>query len=154
MKKLLVSTSFVLFLILSTGCAPAGQSGPSVAQNVTIESGTIQSLKKVETGSSGAGGMIGGVVGSVGGSIAGSHVGSGTGRAVASVLGAVIGSVVGSTAGNSVDTNYGQQVMVRLNSGRTVVSVLEMNGETELLKVGQAVKVSFTGNKILSILPE
>lgn len=154
MKKILISMSLTLLLALSTGCSSKEPREPAVAQSVTMESGVVESVRKVPMGNNGVGNTIGSVVGSVGGSIAGSHVGSGTGRVVASVLGAVLGSVVGAAAGDELDTNYAQEVVVKLSSGKTVVTILEDKSASDFLSAGQVVKVSFAGDKIMDIVAE
>ncbi|CAA6804572.1 MAG: Outer membrane lipoprotein [uncultured Sulfurovum sp.] len=151
MKKLLINISLLLTLVLWVGCAPKGIDQSTVGQNMTVEPGVVQSVKQVAMDNNGVGNTLGGIVGSVAGSVAGAHVGGGTGRIVSSVLGSVIGGVVGGSAGDTMDTNYGQEVIVKLNNGQTVATVLRINGATELLQVGQAVNVFSSGSQISNI---
>jgi outer membrane lipoprotein SlyB len=101
----------------------------------------------------GVGNTLGGIVGSVAGAAAGSQVGGGTGRIVATVLGTALGGVAGGMAGDSLDTDYGQEVVVKLNNGRTVATVLRINGATEALRPGQAVNVFSAAGRISNISP-
>lgn len=153
MKRILVSTSLVLALMLTTGCAPKGYDQSTVGQNMTVEPGVVQSVRQVSMENNGVGNTLGGIVGSVAGSAAGSHVGGGTGQIVATVLGAALGGVAGGTIGDQMDTNYGQEVIVKLNNGQTVATVLRINGATEQLSVGQAVNVFLSAGKISNISP-
>jgi len=151
MKKILLIASLIIATLLSTGCSSRGYAQSSVGQNMQVEPGLVQSVKKVIIDSRGTGNALGGIVGSVAGAAAGAHVGGGTGKIVASVLGATLGSVAGGTIGNQLDTNYGQEVIVKLNNGRTVATVLRINESTPALIPGQAVNVFISSGKISNI---
>lgn len=153
MKKILVSSALVLTMIVGTGCAPKGYAKSTVGQNMQVEPGVVQSVKQVAIDGNGVGNTIGGVVGTVAGAAAGRQVGGGTGQIVASVLGAAIGAVAGGTVGDKLDTNYGQEVIVRLNNGKTVATVLRINETTPMLAPGQAVNVFMSGGSISNISP-
>jgi outer membrane lipoprotein SlyB len=151
MKKILVSSTMALALVLTTGCAPKGYAQSQVGQNMQVEPGVVQSVKQVALDGNGVGNTLGGVVGAVAGAAAGNQVGGGTGQVVASVVGAALGGVLGGSVGDQLDTNYGQEVVVRLNNGKTVATVLRINGATQALMVGQAVNVFMSGGKISNI---
>jgi len=151
MKTILISSALAMTLIMTTGCAPKGYDQSTVGQNMTVEPGIVQSVKQVVIDGNGVGNTLGGVVGSVAGGAAASHVGGGTGQIVATVLGAALGGVVGGTVGDKIDTNYGQEVIVKLNNGRTVATVLRINETTPALRAGQAVNVFSSGGKISNI---
>ena len=151
MKKILLIASLIIATLLSTGCSSRGYAQSSVGQNMQVEPGLVQSVKKVIIDSRGTGNALGGIVGSLAGAAAGTHVGGGTGQVIASVLGAALGSVAGGTVGNELDTNYGQEVIVKLNNGRTVATVLRINESTPALIPGQAVNVFTSGGKISNI---
>ncbi len=153
MKKILISSALALSMIVGTGCAPKGYAQSTVGQTMQVEPGVVQSVKQVVIDGNGVGNTIGGVVGTVAGTAAGRQVGGGTGQVVASVLGAAIGGVVGGSVGDQLDTNYGQEVVVRLNSGRTVATVLRINQTTPLLSPGQAVNVFMSSGTISNISP-
>lgn len=151
MKKILISSALALSLITIVGCSPRGYEAATVGQQMTVEPGVVQSVKTVVINSQGVGNTLGGIVGAVAGAAAGNEVGGGTGKAVATVLGSVVGGAVGGTVGDQIDTNYGQEVIVQLNSGRTVATVLRINESTPALGVGQAVNVFFSGGTISNI---
>jgi len=151
MKTILISSALVMTLIMTPGCAPKGYSQSTVGQSMTVEPGVVQSVKQVVVDNNGVGNVLGGVVGSVAGAAAGSQVGGGTGQIVATVLGAAVGGVVGGTIGDKVDTDYGQEVIVRLNNGKTVATVLRINETTPALRPGEAVNVFSSGGRISNI---
>jgi|GEM_PF-1055779 len=151
MKKILISSALAVTLITTVGCAPRGYETATVGQQMTVEPGVVQSVKTVVINSQGVGNTLGGIVGAVAGGAAGNQVGGGTGKTVATVLGTAVGAALGGTVGDQIDTNYGQEVVVKLNSGRTVATVLRINESTPALGVGQAVNVFFSGGKISNI---
>jgi len=152
-KKLLISSVLALSMIIGTGCAPKGYAQSRVGQNMQVESGVVQSVKRVVIDGDGVGNTIGGIVGTIAGTAAGRQVGQGSGQVVASVVGAALGSVVGGTIGDQMDTNYGQEVVVRLNNGKTVATVLRINQTSPMLTPGQAVNVFISAGTISNISP-
>ena len=155
MKKVLISSIFLSMVLLSTtGCAPKGYAQSTVGEAMTVEPGVVQSVRQVQVNNNGVGNTLGGVVGAVAGGVAGSTVGGGAGQAVATVAGTAIGSVIGGMAGDNMDNQYGQEIVVKLNNGRTIATVLRVNGASAMLRPGQAVNVflSNTGS-ISNIVP-
>ena len=153
MKKILVSSVLALMMIAGTGCAPKGYAQSRVGQNMQVEPGVVQSVKQVAIDGNGVGNTLGGIVGTVAGAAAGRQVGGGTGQIVASVLGAALGGVAGGSIGDKMDTNYGQEVVVRLTNGKTVGTVLRINQTSPMLAPGQAVNVFMSGGGISNISP-
>ena len=154
MKLILISSILAMTVLFSTGCSPKGHAPSTVGQNMTVEKGVVQSVKKVEMDTVGVGNVLGGIVGSVAGGSAGAHVGGGTGQIVASVLGVAVGSVLGGTVGDKIDTDYGQEVIVKLNNGKTIATILRIDGATAELHVGESVNVFMSGGKISNISKE
>jgi len=150
MKNILISSGLALTLLLSTGCAPRGIQRANVGQQMNVEPGIVQSVKQVVINNQGVGNTVGGIVGAVAGGIGGNHIGGGTGQTVATVLGTAVGGVLGGMAGDKMDTNYGMEVVVKLNSGRTIGTVLPLNEATGPLGVGQAVNVFMSNNGTIS----
>ena len=151
MKKLLLSTGLALTMIMATGCANKGLSKANVGQSMTVKPGVVQSVQIVALNTDGVGNTLGAVVGAAAGAAAGHQVGGGTGRDVATIAGGVIGSVLGGAAGDRMDTNQGQQIVVKLDNGQTVATVLPLNGATAQVAIGQAVNVFYSGSKIVNI---
>jgi len=151
MKTILITSTMALALILTTGCAPKGYASSQVGQNMQVEPGIVQSVKQVALDNNGVGNTMGGIVGTVAGVAAGNQVGGGTGQVVASVLGATLGGALGGSIGDQLDTGKGQEIVVKLNNGKTVATVLRLNGATQALSVGQAVNVFMSGGRISNI---
>jgi outer membrane lipoprotein SlyB len=151
MKKLFVTTGLALTMIMATGCADKGISKAHVGQSMTVKPGIVQSVQIVALNTDGVGNTLGAVVGAAAGAAAGHQVGGGTGQDVATIAGGVLGAVVGGAAGDRMDTNQGQQIVVKLDNGQTVATVLNLNGATPQVMVGQAVNVLYSGSKIVNI---
>ena len=151
MKNFLIGSGIALTLIMTTGCVPKGYDTATVGQQMTVEAGTVQSVKRVALNNQGVGNTLGGIVGAVAGGAAGNQVGGGSGQVVATVLGTAVGGVIGGMAGDNMDTNYGQEIIVQLNNGKTVATVLRINGATAELSSGEAVNVFFSGSTISNI---
>jgi outer membrane lipoprotein SlyB len=155
MKKVLISSMLLgLTLFSTTGCAPKGYDQATVGESMIVEPGVVQSVRQVQVNNNGVGNTLGGIVGAVAGGAAGNQVGGGTGQAVATVAGTVLGGVIGGMAGDNMDNQYGQEIVVKLDSGKTVATVLRVNGAAAAVQPGQAVNVFFsnTGN-ITNIVP-
>jgi len=153
MKTILISTALSLTIIMSTGCAPRGYAQSNINQEMIVEPGIITSIKQVEINNDGLGNGIGLVLGSVAGGVLGNKVGGGTGKAIATAVGTVAGGTLGGLAGNQIDARYGVEVVVKLNNGKTVATVLPSNGALSSLGQGQAVNVLYSGGKIANISP-
>ena len=154
MKTILISSMLALTLVATTGCAPKGYARANVGESMRVETGIVQSVRQVQINNNGVGNAMGGVVGAVAGGAVGNQVGGGSGRAVATVVGTAVGSVIGGMAGNSMDNHYGQEIVVRLNSGKTVATVLRINEASAPVSTGQSVNVFFKrGGGIANIVP-
>ena len=153
MKKILIASTLALLVVLGTGCAPRGYAKSDVNRAMKIRPGVITSIKQVEINNNGVGNGIGVVLGTATGGVLGNKVGGGTGKVLATAAGAVAGGVIGGMAGNSMDARYGLEVVVKLNSGQTVGTVLPINGATSPLSAGQAVNVFYSRGRISNISP-
>jgi outer membrane lipoprotein SlyB len=136
--SLIIVTAAVL---LSAACTfpssrrtvPASQAG--VMQN--IETGTVQSVRQVNIeGQRTNLGMYGG--GLVGGAAA-SGIGRGVGSAIASATGAVGGAIVGQATEEAVTRKNAQEIVVRLDDGRSVVVTQAIDGG--LFREGDRVRI-------------
>lgn len=152
-KTILISSTLAITLLLTTGCAPRGYETRTVGQQMTVQSGVVQSVKEVVINNQGAGNALGAIVGAVAGGALGNQIGGGVGKDVATVAGTVLGGVAGGSVGDQLDTQYGQEVIVQLNNGQTVATVLRINETTPMLAPGQAVNVFFSGSSISNISP-
>ncbi|WP_020585282.1 glycine zipper 2TM domain-containing protein [Desulfobacter curvatus] len=90
----------------------------------TVDTGTVESVKSVIIQASNPP-VVGGAVGGVTGGVLGSTVGHGHGRDVATIVGALAGAAVGAAIENEARTKNGLEIVVNLDSGRTIVVVQE-----------------------------
>ena len=153
MKKILISSMLLLTLISTTGCAPKGYAQSNVNQAMQVEPGVITSIKQVALNNKGVGNALGVVLGGATGAILGNKVGGGTGKYLATAAAAVAGGALGGLAGNTIDTQYGVEVVVKLTNGQTVASVLPQNEALSALGAGQAVNVLYSNGQISNISP-
>lgn len=153
MKKLLISTGLGLTLLLTTGCAPRGIAQSHVNQAMIVEPGIITSIKQVEINNNGVGNGLGSVLGTVAGGMLGNKVGGGNGRIIATAAAAVAGGVLGGMAGNNMNARYGVEIVVKLNNGKSVGTVLPANGALSAMGAGQAVNVMYANGTISNISP-
>jgi outer membrane lipoprotein SlyB len=154
MKKLIISSMLGLTLMVTSGCAPRGYAQSNVNQAMRVEPGVITSIKQVAINNNGVGNGLGTVLGTAAGAVLGDKVGGGSGRYIATAVGAVAGGVAGGMAGDQMDSRYGVEVVVKLNNGQTVATVLPQNESLSVLGAGQAVNVLYTSNgQIANISP-
>jgi outer membrane lipoprotein SlyB len=154
MKKVIISSMLGLTLMVTSGCAPRGYAQSNVNQAMRVEPGVITSIKQVAINNNGVGNGLGTVLGAATGAVLGDKVGGGTGKYIATAVGAVAGGVAGGMAGDQLDSRYGVEVVVKLNNGQTVATVLPQNESLSVLGAGQAVNVLYTADgKIANISP-
>jgi len=92
-----------------------------------VKMGVVESVRAVKLEGTGSG--VGTAAGAAVGGIAGSGAGHGKGSAVGAVIGAVIGGIGGAAAEEGITRKAGQEITVRLDSGRTIAVVQEDTGE-------------------------
>lgn len=93
--------------------APVVYQAPSYYSNYCRHCGTVQSVYRVNVGSSGLGAVTGAVVGG----ILGNQVGGGDGRTLATVAGAVTGGVIGDSLERRNGTQTMYEVKIRAEDG-------------------------------------
>jgi len=150
MNKITVLAALLAVGLLS-GCAQQGLYGTSysrdqVRQAQTVQYGTIESVTPVVIEGRDDG-VVGAGTGAVVGGIAGSQVGGGSGRQLATVVGAVAGGLVGQRVEKSATTRQGQEVTIRLDSGR-VVSVVQEVENDQFFHPGERIRVLGQGNTL------
>jgi outer membrane lipoprotein SlyB len=129
------------------GCASGLGSGDyerkEARRAYEVKMGVVEHVRsvKLEGTDSGVGTAAGGVIGGV----AGSTAGSGKGRVVGSVLGAVAGGVAGAATEEVITRKTGQEITVRLDSGRVLAVVQEDTGEK--FAVGERVRLLESGGQ-------
>ncbi|NWH05981.1 glycine zipper 2TM domain-containing protein [Desulfobacter latus] len=114
-------------MLTMAGCASSSSNvytHEQAMQAQTVDTGTVASVKSVIIQASKppvAGGAIGGVTGGV----IGSTIGQGHGRDLATIGGALAGAAVGAAIEHKAGTKNGFEIVVNLDSGRTIVVVQE-----------------------------
>ncbi len=109
------------------GCASSSSNVYTYEQTMqaqTVDVGTVESVKSIIIQASNPP-VIGGAVGGVTGGVLGSTVGRGHGQDVATIVGALAGAAIGAAIENEAGTKNGFEIVVNLDSGRTIVVVQE-----------------------------
>ena len=128
LKSKAAALFFAVMIGLSlAGCAPStsGQvySRDQARQAQSVEAGTVESVRQVMI--EGTKTPIGAVAGAATGGVVGSTVGGGSGRTVATVIGALAGAAAGAAAEEGITRKQGLEIVVRKDSGHTIVVVQE-----------------------------
>lgn len=103
-------------------CATLGVAHAQGAANACSVCGTVESVNRVQAGSSTSG--VGAVAGGVLGGVVGNQVGNGRGRTLATVAGATGGAMAGNAVERNRNTHTTYRVNVRMQDGsvRTIDS--------------------------------
>jgi len=146
MKKLLILAAATPLLFAS--CAQQSLTGDTYSRGEagraqSVNTGKITSIRNVAIqGNSTAGAIIGGIAGGV----LGNEIGSGsTANNLGAVGGAAVGAALGSRAQQSMGTKQGLEITVKLDSGRSISAVQEVNAR-ESFNVGDQVRVLSNGS--------
>ena len=112
------------------------------AQSVSI--GRITSIRNVQIeGNNKAGAILGGIAGG----FLGNEIGSGsTANTAGAIGGAAVGAALGSQLEKSMGTRHGLEITVKLDNGRRVSAVQEVN-KREAFNIGDRVRVLGNGSK-------
>ena len=140
--KSMLYISLITCMVLSSGCATnkgPEYNGQTYNQIKTSELGTLQSVRPVVISDDGSGKFIGALIGAV----LGSTVGGGKGTALTTLAGGLGGSYVGS----KVNKANASELIIQLDDGREIVSVVKGEG----YKVGDRVQVIQSYGKIEQI---
>ena len=138
---LALTLSSVLFL---GACATGGLTGETYTREDArkvqqVQFGNVISVRPVVIEGNREG-IVGNLGGGVIGGIAGSTLGDGSGRAIATVIGAIAGGVAGQAAQEKATRKQGQEISIRMESGRTV-SVVQEVVEDKFFKPGERVRL-------------
>ncbi len=146
-KKVMVAVA----MMLSFGVAGCAQNPYGDAYNVgeartmqTVLTGTITKLDAVTMSSDGES-TIGTLAGAAIGGILGSKIGGGSGSDIAAIGGALAGGALGNSAGGAVGKRQGVNIVIKLDSGRTVAVVQQVDPNM-IFRVGQRVDMYQQGN--------
>ena len=146
MKRLIIT--LLVSLAFIAGCAGglgATTYSRSEAGRVgTVQHGTILSLRPVRI--EGTKSNIGTAAGAVAGGIAASGLSGGKTGAVAAVIGAVAGGLLGSATEEGLTRTDGVEIGLKMDDGREI-SVVQALDPNEVLRVGDKVRVLYSGGK-------
>ncbi|AIJ10142.1 MULTISPECIES: glycine zipper 2TM domain-containing protein [Edwardsiella] len=113
-------------------------------QQVTY--GTIVSMEPVQIQAGNEANVIGTIGGAVIGGLLGNTIGGGTGRSLATAAGAVAGGVAGNSIEGAVNRTNGVQLVIRLDSGKTI-AVVQKN-DKQAFRVNQRVMLLSNGSTV------
>jgi len=127
------------------GCSSPSLTGRSYSAHEaryvqTVQYGVVESVELVVIEGR-KNGVVGTGAGAIVGGIAGSNVGGGRGQAIATVLGAVAGGVVGNKIEENASRKQGQEITVRLENGRIISVVQEVEETGAVFQPGQRVRI-------------
>lgn len=114
-------------MLTMAGCASSSSNVYTDEQTMqahTVDTGTVASAKAVIIQDSDPP-VVGGAIGGVSGGVLGSTIGGGSGQDVATIAGALAGAVIGAAIEHKAGTKNGLEIVVNLDSGRTIVVVQE-----------------------------
>ncbi|MCD9548394.1 glycine zipper 2TM domain-containing protein [Photobacterium carnosum] len=112
--------------------------------------GTVMRTQAVTLNGNGNG--IGTLAGGAIGGILGSGVGGGTGSEIAAIGGALLGGYLGNAAGNQVTKHNGVNLTIKMDSGRTVSIVQQVNPQV-IFHIGERVQVNLSDNGTSRVTP-
>ncbi|MCV6589807.1 MAG: glycine zipper 2TM domain-containing protein [Marinobacterium sp.] len=150
-KTLAVTLASIVVLGLA-GCSGPSLTGRSYSASEaryvqTVNYGVVQSVELVVIEGR-TDGVVGTGAGAIIGGIAGSNIGGGRGQDIATVLGAIAGGVAGNKLEESATRKQGQEITIRLENGR-VISVVQQVDETGMVfQPGQRVRVLEQNNTV------
>ncbi len=139
---------------LAGGCTPRVGGNDYVVSGAQgsydVEYGTVVSFRHVRINNESSGKeLIGAGAGGVLGGVLGNAIGGGSGRTIATVVGALGGAALGAAGANNMGNQNGVEVVVKLDSGRTLAVV---QGADMTFTPGQAVMV-MRGNGKTRVAP-
>jgi outer membrane lipoprotein SlyB len=145
MKSFTIAVS-LLMTVLLTGCV-SNLSGTTYSRSEArqvqnVEYGVVESAIPVVI--EGTNSIVGTGVGAIVGGIAASNIGGGRGQDIATTLGAVAGGVAGKKAEEALTRAQGQEITVRLRSGR-LISIVQEVYEGQVFQAGDRVRVLTRG---------
>ncbi|MEC6797575.1 MULTISPECIES: glycine zipper 2TM domain-containing protein [Photobacterium] len=112
--------------------------------------GTVVRTQAVTLNGNGNG--IGTLAGGAIGGILGSGVGGGKGAEIASIGGALLGGFLGNEAGNQVTKRNGVNLTIKMDSGRTVSIVQQVNPQV-MFHAGERVQVNLSDDGTSRVTP-
>lgn len=154
-KNILINMGIVSALaLLAVGCAsnfsPGSYSSGQVMQQQSVRYGTIVSIAYVKI--KGSLSPIGAIAGGIAGGAIGNTIGGGSGKTLATVAGAIGGAVAGNAIQKAVTRKPGLQIVVKLDSGRSI-AVVQGIEQNVTFEPGERVMVLTSSNGVARVQP-
>ena len=154
MKTKILALTVILSTLGLAGCAanPYGNAYNvnDARQMQEVYYGTVVRTQAVTLNGNGNG--IGTLAGGAIGGILGSGVGGGTGSEIATIGGALLGGYLGNEAGEQVTKRNGVNLTIKLDSGRTVSIVQQVNPNV-MFHTGERVQVNISNDGTSRVTP-
>ncbi|KJF80145.1 glycine zipper 2TM domain-containing protein [Photobacterium angustum] len=154
MKTKILALTVILSTLGLAGCAanPYGNAYNvnDARQMQEVYYGTVVRTQAVTLNGNGNG--IGTLAGGAIGGILGSGVGGGTGSEIATIGGALLGGYLGNEAGEQVTKRNGVNLTIKLNSGRTVSIVQQVNPNV-MFHAGERVQINISDDGTSRVTP-
>lgn len=146
MKKYLIGTMLaVSMLTFSTGCADKALDASRAGSISESYSGVVQNVEGVSIKGDGTWTSI---IGMIVGGVVGNQLGEGAGKDLATMGGTMVGAV----AGQEADVRNAQRITVRLDSGKTITTVLPIDANNpNRYKAGDNVTLYITNGRVTEI---
>lgn len=154
MKSKILAVVIIASTIGLAGCAanPYGNAYNvnDARQMQQVYYGTVVRTQAVTLNGNGNG--IGTLAGGAIGGILGSGVGGGNGAEIATIGGALLGGFLGNEAGNQVTKRNGVNLTIKMDSGRTVSIVQQVNPQV-LFHTGERVQINLSDDGTSRVTP-
>ncbi|MEZ5435604.1 MAG: hypothetical protein R3E67_03105 [Pseudomonadales bacterium] len=140
MKKIIFIALAASLASLTIGCTYRSEDAYSrydANQSMNVEYGTVREMRRVNM--RGYSNGVGAVTGSVIGGIAGNAVSGQWDKGLGTMLGILVGGLVGSVAQQNITEADGWELIIQLDSGRTVAIAVPTSEQQ--FGVGQRVKL-------------
>lgn len=144
----ILSLIFIPLMLASTGCASGRSfSQANVGQIEQIYLGTVLRVNSADIKDDGKGTVLGALAGG----LAGNQFGpKGSGEKTAATVG---GALAGAYAGNEINRDAGQELTIRLDDGREIVTLHRIDQATPYsFRNGDRVKVYVSGSRVSRVL--
>jgi len=146
MKKILIATVLVLSVLsFSSGCASKALDASRAGTISESYAGVVQNVEAVSIKGDGA---MTSILGMIVGGVVGHQFGGGSGQDLATMGGVMVGAV----AGEDADVRNAQRITVRLESGKTITTVLAIDANNpNQFQAGDPITLFITNGRVTEI---
>jgi len=146
MKRFLISTAILATLVsINSGCASKALDASRAGSISESYSGVVLSNEAVHIKGDGKWTSI---LGMISGGVLGNQIGEGEGKDLATMAGVMVGAA----AGEDLDVRNAQRITVKLDSGKTITTVLPIDDNNPVMyKSGDRVTIFVTNGRVTEI---